>query len=158
MRHNRRVGRATLLTPELRADLERELANGVPVAVAAQAHGLGRRTLTRWLERGLVVRRRQLGGEPDHDPVITDDASLDERLLRAEPGLVASIVAASGRGSWQASAWLLERINPARWARPPARPAPEHVPPVPAADDPFAEVDEIAERRRRKATLDPTSR
>jgi transposase-like protein len=96
MGHNRPVSRATLLTPELRAELERELAEGAPVAVAAQRHGLGRRTLTRWLERGLVARRRPA---PAPEPP-ADGPSLEERLERAEPALLAAILAASQRDSW----------------------------------------------------------
>jgi hypothetical protein len=52
------VAARTKLTPELRVVVERELAAGVPVAVAAQRAGVGRRTLQRWLARGLVVRRQ----------------------------------------------------------------------------------------------------
>jgi transposase len=155
MSHNRRVGRATLLTPELRAQLERELADGHPIAVAAQRHGLGRRTLTRWISEGLVVRRR-LAPAPDPEPVPTEEL-LDAKLAKAEVGLVGVIAAAAQRGSWQSAAWILERRWPERWARPPQRTAPENVPPAPAAGDPFAEIDMLAERRRR-ATLDPTSR
>jgi hypothetical protein len=34
------MGRRTLLTPELRAELESELADGVPIAVVAQRFGV----------------------------------------------------------------------------------------------------------------------
>jgi hypothetical protein len=34
------AGRATFLTPELRVQVERELAEGVPVAVIAQRQGI----------------------------------------------------------------------------------------------------------------------
>jgi hypothetical protein len=41
------VAPATLLTPELRAAIERELADGVPVAIVAQRVGVSRRNLNR---------------------------------------------------------------------------------------------------------------
>jgi hypothetical protein len=149
-RQNGAVGRPTLLDDELRHDLERELAAGVPVAVAAQRFGVGSRTLHRWLAAGLV--RRELPAQPVvHDVVHygADEVSLDDRLLRAEPGLVAEIIAASRRGSWQASAWLLERIAPQRWAKPARRTEepPAHVPREEAGI--FAELDELARRRDR---------
>jgi Transposase len=131
------------LTPELRAEVERELAAGQPVAVVAQRHGLSRRTLTRWIADGRVVRR-ELTAEPD--PALSE-LSLDERLAKAEPGLVAAIIAASQRGSWQASAWLLERINPRRWARP-QRPEARGPGQARVPDPIWAEIDELAARRR----------
>jgi hypothetical protein len=50
--------------------------------------------------------------------------------------------------NWTAAAWLLERGFPARWARLSQREKADE--PGPAAEtDPFAEVDELAERRKR---------
>lgn len=142
--HNGRVAAATKLTAELRAEVERELAAGHPVAVVGQRHGIARRTLGRWIAEGRVTRR-ELAAEP-HPQL--EEVSLDERLLKAEPGLVAAIIAASQRGSWQASAWLLERINPRRWSRPQRQeggPRPPHPP-----DPIWAELDEVAAKRQAK--------
>jgi hypothetical protein len=111
MGHNGLVTAASKLTEALRAEVERELAAGHPVAVVAQRHGIGRRTLGRWLAEGRVTRR-QVAPEPNPQ---LEELSLDERLARAEPGLMAAIPAANQRGSWQAASWLLERINPQRW-------------------------------------------
>jgi hypothetical protein len=142
---NGRVAAATKLTAELRAEVERELAAGHPVAVVAQRHGIGRRTLGRWLAEGRVVRRER-PAEPNPQ---LEEVSLDERLQRAEPGLVAAIIAASQRGSWQASAWLLERINPRRWSRPQRQDA--GGPRQPHTPDPiWAELDELAAWRGRR--------
>jgi hypothetical protein len=145
--HNGRVAPATKLTAQLRAEVERELAAGHPVAVVAQRHGLGRRTLGRWIAESRIVRRR--GDVDSAQPTSPEEVSLDDRLLRAEPGLVAAIIAASQRGSWQASAWLLERINPRRWSRPnrqePGGPRQPHAP-----DPVWAELDELAARRGRR--------
>ena len=138
------MARPSKLTPELRVDLERQLADGVPVVVLAQRFGVGRRTLGRWIGDGRVVRR-QLAPAPD--PAV-EELSLDERLEKAEPGLLAAVLAASQRGSWQAAAWILERRWPERWARPPRRQEEPSQSAEPIADDPFGEVDELAARRR----------
>jgi hypothetical protein len=89
---------------------------------------------------------------PELAPVlpIGDDERTREALARvlAEPRLIAQ-VAAAARTQWRAAAFLLERRYPERWA--PVRPKAElDVPTVGAveADDPFAEVDQLAAKRR----------
>ena len=89
-------------------------------------------------------------GEPELAPVvqISDDAQAQELLARviAEPRLVA-LVAAGAKTNWRAAAFLLERHYPERWA-PVRRPQAEPEPPAVADDDPFAEVDQLAAKRR----------
>jgi hypothetical protein len=150
MGQNGSMGRPPKLTPELRVDLERQLADGVPVAVVAQRFGIGRRTLHRWIADGRLVRR--VDQTPEPAPAVT---SFGEQFDRAEPGLVGVVVAAAHRGSWQAASWLLERRWPDRWARPPAR-QPDDGLPGPAEADAFGEVDRLAEQRRRRRDLRPT--
>jgi hypothetical protein len=79
---------------------------------------------------------------------ITDDEQVQELLGRVleEPRLIAQ-VAAAAKTNWRASAWLLERRYPERWAAPPRR-ADDEPPPAVIADDPFAEVDQLAAKRR----------
>jgi hypothetical protein len=60
----------------------------------------------------------------------------------SEPRLVASVAKAAAMGQWRAAAWLLERRHPERWG---ART--REVEPA-VSPDPFAEVDELAARRR----------
>jgi hypothetical protein len=62
--------------------------------------------------------------------------------LSIESSLVASIERAA-EGDWRAAAWLLERIAPERWDRS-YRPPASALAPSAA----FAEVDELARRRR----------
>lgn len=142
--HNDLVAAPSKLTPDLRVELERELAAGVPVAVLAQRQGISRRTLGRWIADGRVVRR-QLAPAPE---AAVEELSLDERPEKAEPGLLAAVLAASQRGSWQAAAWILERRWPERWARPPRLQEEPSQAAEPVADDSFREVDELAARRR----------
>jgi hypothetical protein len=82
-------------------------------------------------------------------PIGEDEQAHVEELLRrvlAEERLVAQ-VAAGAKTNWRASAWLLERRYPERWG--PRRPQDELDPPAAAAeDDPFAEVDQLAAKRR----------
>jgi hypothetical protein len=92
------------------------------------------------------------GATPELAPVvpISEEAQVRELLARvlAEERLVAH-VAAAAKTNWRASAWLLERHYPERWA-PVRRSAldEEPVPVAPNENDPFAEVDSLAARRR----------
>lgn len=63
-----------------------------------------------------------------------------------EPRLL-GVIAAEARHNWRASAWLLSRIHPDRWGER-GRDVPFEVGTDP--DDPFREVDELADRRRRR--------
>jgi hypothetical protein len=96
---------------------------------------------------------RHAPAAPELAPVVpvaasTGEEHVQELLARvlAEERLVAQ-VAAGAKTNWRASAWLLERRYPERWG--PPRPAAEpDVPPAVAEDDPFAEVDMLAAKRR----------
>lgn len=79
----------------------------------------------------------------------------------AAPGQEAELVGlvweAAREGQWRAAVWLLERLFPVRqpklgvWAQEAAtRDAPLSIPPA-APVDPFAELDDLAEARRRRA-------
>ena len=78
---------------------------------------------------------------------------LAEALARAtrEERLVA-LVNDAATTNWRAAAWILERRFPQRWG--PERLRARDVPPVPSTtseiDGLFAEVDELAARRRRE--------
>jgi hypothetical protein len=114
------MARPSLLRDELREQIGFELAEEMPIALVAQHAGVARSTLFEWIRLGYVERRRRrdpltlVQESPAESTTSTSPADLDERLRAAAPGLVASIVRASQRGSRQAAAWLLERIEPAR--------------------------------------------
>jgi hypothetical protein len=82
-------------------------------------------------------------------PLSEDEQHVQEllgRVLREER--LIGLVAAGAKTNWRAPAWILERRYPERWG--PVRPQeePEPAPPIVRADDPFAEVDMLAARRR----------
>jgi hypothetical protein len=72
---------------------------------------------------------------------------VDRAEAEAEARNVA-IVASAARESWQAAAWLLERQHPERWARISQREKAAELKEPEKPHDPFAEVDELAQRRR----------
>jgi transposase len=140
----RAPGRPSKLTPEAIAQLEQLVRAGTTIDVAAAAVGVNRATIYRWLAAGEKARKgtytRQLR------------EAVERARAESESVLVARIGQAAAKGSWQAAAWLLERRFPERWMKPTERPLPD----APAAEDerdldkdPFAEVVELAERRRR---------
>jgi hypothetical protein len=85
------------------------------------------------------------GELPDGPPVWQD--------ARFETAMVGVLARAASRGSWQAAAFLLSHAYPERWG--PQRLAGKL--PRPRQDDedgpdPFAEIDELARRRRERPT------
>jgi hypothetical protein len=95
------------------------------------------------------ARRRAAARSPFADAPFAlapeQQAALDQAT--SEVRLVA-IVASAARTQWRAAAWLLERRHPQRWAAPAS--SAREVVRDPDEFDPFAELDELAEARRRK--------
>jgi Helix-turn-helix domain of resolvase len=142
----RRPGRPSKLSPDAVAQLEQLVRAGTTIDVAAAFVGVSRGTFYRWLKQGENARAGTVARD------------LHDRVARAraesESVLVARIGQAAAKGSWQAAAWLLERRFPERWMKPTERPLPE-APAAPDAGDerdfdkdPFADVIELAKRRR----------
>jgi hypothetical protein len=136
------VGPKTLLTDDVADKLVQLLSAGNYVQVAARACGIARRTFAEWCQRG------EQGEEPY--------ASFAERIVEARAigeSRNVALIARAAADNWQAAAWMLERQYPDRWGRSSVRlrdtpePAPEV---VVDRDDPFAEVDQLAELRQRR--------
>lgn len=141
--HLRRNGAKTILTTELADRLVAALRAGNYVNVSCAACGISRRTFADWMQRGEKAKQGD-------ELYVRLRARVEEARAQGEVRNVAQIMTAA-QTSWQAAAWLLERQYPDRWGRPSVRLREEDIegPVLPAAVDPFAEVDELAARRRR---------
>jgi hypothetical protein len=107
------MGRPSTLTAARKDAVERAFAVGAPLSVAAESAGVSRRTVSRWLGDGRVVRRSlsAVPDEPVAEPVVGGD---DDAIQRA---LVATVLRAAQRGDWKAAKWLLETRWPDRFRR-----------------------------------------
>jgi hypothetical protein len=112
------MGRPSLLTDELREQLEAALAGGTPIRIAAEGAGISRATLHSWIAQGLVARRprlRLVDDDPDDDGE-ERDRDPEEDDARIEAALVAAVMKASAT-DWRAARWLLRNRWPTKWAR-----------------------------------------
>lgn len=141
--HLGKLRKHTVFKPETVDRLIAMLRAGSYMNVACAAAGISRQTYQVWMTRGK-------SGESADAPFAEFRERVEQAFAEAETVLTTRIAAAS-RENWQAAAWLLERRHPERWARVSQRDKDDREPaPVSAADDPFAEVDELAQRRRQR--------
>src|SRR4051794_34099727 len=98
------MARPTKCTPELTSAIAETVAQGLPGAVAAVAHGVGRSTFYSWLKWG---RRREPGFIEFRDAIQKARAQAENHYV--------SIIRDAAVKSWQAAAWWLERRAPKRW-------------------------------------------
>jgi hypothetical protein len=126
------AGRKTSLTVETGDQIAKMLQTGVPLAVALAATGTARRTYFGWIARPepLYVAFRE---------------RIEQARAIGEATLIATI-ARTARTDWRASAFLLERSAPERWARVSQRTGEE--PPQVDPFEEFAKPDELAARRK----------
>jgi hypothetical protein len=149
--HLRRTGPKSRLEaePELAERLATVIRAGVHVGTAAEAVGISPRTFRLWMSKAHTGQARD---RPYRE--------LRERVQRAQAESELRLVAHVGRAasrSWQAAAWLLERQHPERWGKPSRRQDEPRDEALAALSDPFAEVDELAEARRRRERNHPPS-
>jgi hypothetical protein len=140
--HIGRVRRQPSMTSEIVERVVRAVGAGSYLEVAIASAGVPRSTFYDWWKRGA----------PDGAPGDAAFREMRQRVERARAeGEVRNVglIAGAAQESWQAAAWMLERSYPDRWARPSQR---DHEPAAPAAptpeEDPFADVVDLAERRR----------
>jgi hypothetical protein len=133
-----------LLTEETIGQLVAMLRMGNYVHVACRAAGISLDTYEAWLRQGRT-------GEQPY-------AELVDRVERARAEGQArhvTLISQAAASDWHAASWLLERQHPQLWGAVSVRlrtdepAAPETQEPT-APDDPFAEVDELAARRRHR--------
>jgi hypothetical protein len=112
-----RVGRPSKASPPVVESVERALASGATVAMAAAAAGVSPRTVDSWIARGVVARRRLRSvPEPDREPVPGDGRFSDEVI---EEAMVAAILKAAPV-DWRAARFILQSRWPERWGGGPA--------------------------------------
>lgn len=102
------IGRPTKLTSEVQDRVVHAITAGNYIEIAAQYAGISKATLYDWMERG-----RNDPGSAFSDFL---DA-VESARAQAEVRNVALIQQAANEGTWQASAWFLERTAWQRWGR-----------------------------------------
>ena len=113
------MAKPTVLSGEVRDEIARRLSSGCTLEVAAQAVGVNRRTIQTWLAVGREARDLDEQGAK-----LTARQTQCLGLLEAEQAAraelrvkaLASIQKAALTGTWQAGAWLLERLFPDEFA------------------------------------------
>ena len=105
----KKIGQPSKLTPEVQDKIVQAILAGNYQETAASYAGIGRTTFFRWMEQG---------ADPDAPQMYRDfrDA-VESARAQAEVRHVALITQAAQGGTWQASAWYLERSYPQRWGR-----------------------------------------
>jgi hypothetical protein len=109
------MARPSSLSVERREAVERALAQGAPLSVAAASAGVSPRTVSRWLAEGEVVRRDLVAVPEPEDPAAAGGALADD-AVGIERALVGAVLTAA-KTDWRAATWLLERRWPRRYAR-----------------------------------------
>jgi hypothetical protein len=135
-------GREATLDEQTIANIAKLVSAGTFMNVALAAAGVPRRTFYEWWRRG--------GSDALADaPFRAMRARIEQARAEGEARNVAQIARAAAE-DWRAAAWLLERSAPERWGRPEARrrEPDEDATATPSTPDPFAEVDELADKRR----------
>ena len=102
-----------LLTPEVQEAICEAMEFGATLEIAAQAAGIGARTLDEWLQHG----RKELRENPDAEgPCANFVRAVNIASAKLERDLLANIQAEAEK-NWTARAWLLERKFPQRYAK-----------------------------------------
>ena len=137
-----RVGRKSCLDDRITELVLQVLRAGGYDETAANRAGVTVKCFYEWLRKGDPA-----GTDPERARYRAFRAEVEKARAESESRSVA-LVAQAAATNWQAAAWLLERRWPERWARPSQREKDEGAG-APVQVDPFAEVDELAQRRKR---------
>jgi hypothetical protein len=153
-----KTGRPTKLTPELQEKLCNLISRGFQLERAAELAGIGKSTFFRWKDKAKTAKSgiyrdfREAVKEADAKAEIillesvrkTALGGLDqeETVTETEDGEKGSgdytkkrVTKKKSFPVWQASAWILERRFPERWARDKALQNSEENEPLPWSDD-----------------------
>lgn len=95
------------LTDKLCEDICKDIKEGVPIAHAAIAHGIARKTFYNWYNKGKDARSGKFRRFYEQ----VEEAKSVAITLRARR------IYKAGEVSWQADAWWLERVDPDNFGR-----------------------------------------
>lgn len=102
------MGRKTILTKDLIERICKSIREGNYKNVACQAVGIGESTFYSWLAKGEANKAGLY---------VEFVEAIKKAEAEAEQAHVGVIKDAANSGTWQASAWYLERKHPERWAK-----------------------------------------
>lgn len=107
-------GRPDTITEDKVQEFERLLTAGTYIETACMVVGVPRSTFNDWMVRG-----KREGNE--HKVYQAFRQRIEAAMAKFEARHAANIAKAGVEGNWQASAWLLERTAPERYAKPSQR-------------------------------------
>lgn len=105
----RKQGRPSKLTEEVQNRILRAVQSGNWLETASAYAGVDASTVRRWIAKGEA--------DDAEEPYRSFCAAIKQARAEAEIRAVALIQKAAQDGTWQASAWYLERSHPDRWGR-----------------------------------------
>ncbi|WP_218814181.1 hypothetical protein [Rickettsiella endosymbiont of Dermanyssus gallinae] len=96
------AGRPTKLTPEIAKSIIHDLAQLIPYGSVAQAHGITRNTLYKWITKGLD--EAEIGK-------VSPFSQFSIAIKKNECHSIKTLldIIRSGEKGWQSCAWILER-------------------------------------------------
>jgi hypothetical protein len=104
-----KTGRPSKLTEDVQNKIVQAIQSGNWLETASAYAGVDASTVRRWMAKG--------EGEDAEEPYRAFCAAIKQARAQAEIRAVALIQKAAQDGTWQASAWYLERSHPDRWGR-----------------------------------------
>jgi transposase len=108
------------LTPERQSRIVEALTQGNYMETSARYAGITPQGMYKWLNRGNAERSRINDGDepqPKENVYVDFVEAVEKARAQSEMRNVGLIQKAAVDGTWQASAWWLERSFPKRWGR-----------------------------------------
>ena len=123
----RKVGKPSKLTPALQAEMEKLFATGCTIKTACDMVGLGESTYRAWMAKEgagnakyiafqAAIKKAQAIPLTESVAIVRKAARPLFRDVYDKEGNVIGQELVNG-GSWQAAAWILERKDPANYAK-----------------------------------------
>lgn len=116
----KKTGRPSLLNEQRQEAIAAMLRSGAYIDDACKSVGIAPSTFYNWLNRGNTQRERQGAGlevEEDERPFLEFLETVEMADAEGIISHVMNIDSAAKNGTWQASAWILERKQPRKWGR-----------------------------------------